>query len=59
MTNMNWKVIATCYAKNGGMEHIEEFERVIAQFENPWLAQDFIEKCFPIEDKDKFRVERI
>lgn len=53
---MDWIVIAHCEAKNNGK--IERFTREIAAFCIPWQAQDFIEKCLPVESRDKFEVIR-
>ena len=57
MKNLKWQVIAECEAKNDGK--IEKFDRVIAVFDYPMHADDFIEKCLPKENRSKFRIERI
>ena len=49
-----WAVVATCTAKNNGI--YEDFKRIIATFNYPDAAQDFIDKCLPAENKDKFEV---
>ncbi len=57
MNNLQWQVIAECEAKNNGID--EKFDRVIAAFEYPSHAEDFINMCLPKENKSKFRIERI
>ena len=57
MKNLKWQVIAECEAKNNGKN--EKFDRVIAVFEYPANAYDFIEKCLPQENRSKFRVEHL
>ena len=52
---MLYSVIAICTAKNDGKD--ETFERVIAQFDDPYHAQDFIEKCLPTENRDRFYIK--
>lgn len=52
---MLWAVMAKCEAKNNGV--IEYFERKIAEFDYPIHAEDFIEKCLPKENKDKFYIK--
>lgn len=49
-----WAVVATCEAKNNGV--IETFKKIIATFDYPFLAQDYIEKCLPLENRNKFEV---
>ena len=51
---MNYTVIAHCKAKNNGKW--EEFTRKIAEFDLPLHAEDFIEKCLPKENRDKFEI---
>lgn len=51
---MLWAVIAKCTAKNNGK--YEDFERVIAQFDDPFHAEDFINKCLPAENRDRFYI---
>ena len=53
---MNWIVIAHCEAKNDGK--IKHFTREIATFISPIHAEDFIEKCLPAENRDKFEIIR-
>ena len=55
--NCNWAVVATCEAKNNGVN--EKFKKIIATFIYPFKAQDFIDKCLPAERKDKFEVVSI
>lgn len=55
MSNCKWAVVATCAAS----KFEPEFTRTIALFENPVSAQDFIEKCFPEETRDKFKIVHI
>lgn len=57
MKELKWAVIAECEAKNNGKP--EEFDRVIAAFDYPIHAEDFIGKCLPKENRSKFRIERI
>ena len=57
MKNLKWQVIAECEAKNNGK--ILNFDKVIAVFDYPLNAYDFIEKCLPQENRSKFRVERL
>ncbi len=52
-----WAVIATCTAKNNGIE--ENFDCVIALFLYPLDAEDFIAKCIPPENRSRFRVDRV
>lgn len=49
-----WAVVATCTAKNNGVN--EEFQKIIATFEYPFLANDYIEKCLPIENRNNFEI---
>lgn len=55
--NCKWAVVAECECKNNGK--IEKFENVIATFIYPHHAEDFIEKCLPKENRDKFKVVHI
>jgi hypothetical protein len=55
--NLGWAVVATCTAKNNGVN--ENFQKIIATFDYPYLAQDFINKCLPEETKEKFQVVSI
>ncbi len=52
-----WAVVAECEAKNNGK--IEKWKRVIALFNDPFHAKDYISKCLPDENKSKFAIERI
>lgn len=52
---MLYSVIAICTAKNDGKD--KNFERVIAQFDDPFHAEDFIEKCLPKENRDRFYIK--
>lgn len=54
---LNWAVVATRIAKNNGK--IESHERIIAIFDYAHLAQDYIDKCLPPENRDRFKIERI
>ena len=49
-----WAVVATCTAKNNGI--YEDFKRIIATFNYPDAAHDFIDGGLPAENKDKFEV---
>ena len=55
--NCKWAVVAECEAENNGKA--EKFERVIATFDYPFYAEEFIEKCLPKERQDKFKVVHI
>lgn len=57
MKTLKWQVIAECEAVNNGKT--EKFDRVIAVFDTPINAEDFINNCMPEERRDKFRVEHI
>ena len=37
----------------------QERTSIVAVFNDPWKAQDFIEKCLPSENKTRFFVEHI
>lgn len=54
---LQWTVVAKCSAKNNGK--IEEWEQISALFPTPDLAQDYIDKCLPAENKSRFRVEHL
>ena len=54
---MNWSVIEHCEAKNNGK--IEHFEREVARFGFLIHAEEFIEKCLPAYNKDKFEIRYI
>lgn len=55
MNKCKWAVIATCKAS----KFEPEFERIVAIFERPILAEEFIEKCLPAETKDRFTIKHI
>lgn len=57
INNTNWAVVATCTAKNDGK--METFKKIIATFNYPFHAHDFIEKCLPEENRDRFEVINI
>ena len=52
-----WAVVAECEVKNNGKS--EKFKRIIALFDCPILAEEYIKKCLPEENKSKFSIERI
>lgn len=52
-----WAVVAICTAKNNGK--IEEFKRIIATFICPTYAEDFINKCLPKENRNRFSIVNI
>ena len=52
---MNWKVIETIYPSKFETPK----ESVIAEFESPVLAEDFINLVLPKEARGKFRIEHI
>lgn len=49
-----WSVMAKCEAKNNGK--VEKFERKIADFDYPYHAQDFIDKCLPKRETGTFYI---
>ena len=51
---MMWAVMAKCEAKNNGK--VEQFERKIAEFDDPFHAQDFIDKCLPKREAGTFYI---
>lgn len=53
----DWAVVATCEVKNNGVK--ETFKKIIATFNYPFLAQDYIDKCLPVENKHRFEVKAI
>ena len=55
--NCTWAVVANCEAKNDGV--IEKFQKIIAVFNYPSAAHDFIDLCLPVENKEKFEVVNI
>jgi hypothetical protein len=55
--NLNYAVVAECEAKNDGK--VEKHERVIALFDYPFLADDYIKKCLPLENQSKFKVVKL
>lgn len=57
LKNLGWAIVATCTVKNNGKN--ENFKKVIAAFTYPFLAQEYIDKCLPPENRDRFRIERI
>lgn len=54
MNNCSWAVTVTRKAKNNGV--YKEWKEIIATFLDPFTAQDYIDKCLPAENKDKFEV---
>lgn len=52
-----WAVLQECEAKNDGK--IEKYKEVIALFNYPFHAEDYIKNCLPKENRDKFSIERI
>lgn len=54
---LKWAVVAKCTAKNDG--RIEEYEQISALFPYPDLAQDYIDKVLPAENRDRFRVAHL
>ena len=48
----NWAVVARCSAKNNGID--TTFFRVIGVFNYPYQADEFIEKCLPVENRACF-----
>lgn len=46
--------MAKCEAKNNGK--VEQFERKIAEFDDPFHAQDFIDKCLPKREAGTFYI---
>ena len=52
---MMWAVMAKCEAKNNGV--FEQFDRKIAEFDYPFHAEDFIVKCLPKENREKFYIK--
>ena len=57
ITRLQWAVVSKCSAKNNGV--IEEWEQISALFPYPHLAQDYIDKVLPAENRDRFRVEHL
>ncbi|MBO5609125.1 MAG: hypothetical protein J5929_01955 [Eubacterium sp.] len=51
---LDWAVVAECEAKNNGK--VQKYEQAVALFDYPFLAQDYIDKCLPASNKDRFRV---
>lgn len=49
-----WAVVMTCRKKDNGI--YKEFKRIIATFDDPYCAQDFINKCLPAQNRDYFEV---
>lgn len=54
---LHWAVIAKTTSKNNGIE--ETVEHIEALFTYPDLAQDFIDKCLPEANRDKFYIKYI
>lgn len=50
----DWAVITIYNTKNNGV--MEKNIKIIATFDYPFLAQDFIDKCLPVENRERFRV---
>lgn len=57
MEFLHWAVIAKTTSKNNGIE--ETVEHIEALFTYPDLAQDFIDKCLPEANRDKFHIKYI
>jgi len=51
----NWAVVAKCQAKNNGVW--EPFEKIVAAFQYPFNADDFIGKCLPQENRECFYIK--
>lgn len=51
---MNWGVTMKCTVVDDGVER--EYKQLIATFTYPLNAQDFIEKCLPEENRDRFEI---
>lgn len=57
INRLQWAVVAKCSTKNNGKN--EEWEQISALFPTPDLAQDYIDKVLPAENKNRFRVEHL
>lgn len=57
INKLQWAVVAKCSAKNDGV--VEEWEQISALFPYPNLAQDYIDKVLPAENRDRFRIEHL
>lgn len=55
MNNCKWAVIETCQAS----KFEPEFKHTIAVFERPMNAENFINRCIPAENRDKFEIKHI
>lgn len=52
---LNWKV---GYKVSENIEHgIKSHSAIVAAFEDPFMAEDFIKNCMPKENQDRFFVE--
>lgn len=53
--NLKWKV---GYKVNEDMTHgIKSCYAIVATFEDPFMAEDFIKNCIPQENQERFFVE--
>lgn len=54
MENLKWMVACKCRAS----KFEKEYEKIIAVFENPLNAEEFIDKCLPVETRKRFYIKK-
>ena len=52
--SINWAVVSKIEKTDNGVK--VEYYQVIARFDYPNLAEDFINKCLPEENRERFQV---